>query len=130
MGTLRRTDEQEFVTLPCTFDMLRVSHNARDCRFAVRRALPSDTRATILSRRSEEALRHGLQANKLSTPRVRAMRDLSRPARFRTGGCLAQLVERRPYKANVGGSIPSAPISQRFAVTHNVPYWLTAQIKR
>ncbi len=24
-------------------------------------------------------------------------------------GCLAQLVERRPYKANVGGSIPSAP---------------------
>jgi hypothetical protein len=27
-------------------------------------------------------------------------------------GCLAQLVERRPYKANVGGSIPSAPTSQ------------------
>src|SRR5215470_472708 len=27
------------------------------------------------------------------------------------GGCLAQLVERRPYKANVGGSIPSAPTS-------------------
>src|SRR5215475_13296931 len=25
------------------------------------------------------------------------------------GGCLAQLVERRPYKANVGGSSPSAP---------------------
>lgn len=24
-------------------------------------------------------------------------------------GCLAQLVERRPYKANVGGSSPSAP---------------------
>lgn len=24
-------------------------------------------------------------------------------------GCLAQLGERRPYKANVGGSIPSAP---------------------
>jgi hypothetical protein len=24
-------------------------------------------------------------------------------------GCLAQLVERRPYKANVGGSTPSAP---------------------
>ena len=24
-------------------------------------------------------------------------------------GCLAQLVERRPYTANVGGSIPSAP---------------------
>jgi hypothetical protein len=24
-------------------------------------------------------------------------------------GCLAQLVERRPYKANVGGSNPSAP---------------------
>ncbi len=24
-------------------------------------------------------------------------------------GCLAQLVERRPYKAKVGGSIPSAP---------------------
>ena len=27
-------------------------------------------------------------------------------------GCLAQLVERRPYKANVGGSIPSAPTIQ------------------
>ncbi len=27
---------------------------------------------------------------------------------FQTG-CLAQLVERRPYKANVGGSTPSAP---------------------
>ena len=27
-------------------------------------------------------------------------------------GCLAQLVERRPYKANVGGSIPSAPTSR------------------
>ena len=26
-------------------------------------------------------------------------------------GCLAQLVERRPYKANVGGSNPSAPTS-------------------
>ena len=25
-------------------------------------------------------------------------------------GYLAQLVERRPYKANVGGSIPSVPI--------------------
>jgi hypothetical protein len=24
-------------------------------------------------------------------------------------GCLAQLVERRPYKANVGGSNPSTP---------------------
>ena len=35
------------------------------------------------------------------------------PAASATGaaidGCLAQLVERRPYKANVGGSIPSAP---------------------
>jgi hypothetical protein len=31
---------------------------------------------------------------------------LQNPFRF---GCLAQLVERRPYKANVGGSIPSAP---------------------
>ena len=28
-----------------------------------------------------------------------------------TYGCLAQLVERRPYKANVGGSSPSAPTS-------------------
>lgn len=28
-------------------------------------------------------------------------------------GCLAQLVERRPYKANVGGSIPSAPTNVR-----------------
>jgi hypothetical protein len=27
-------------------------------------------------------------------------------------GCLAQLVERRPYKANVGGSIPSAPTTK------------------
>src|SRR5581483_11175243 len=27
-------------------------------------------------------------------------------------GCLAQLAERRPYKANVGGSIPSAPPSR------------------
>src|SRR5205807_7343555 len=27
-------------------------------------------------------------------------------------GCLAQLVERRPYKANVGGSNPSAPTSK------------------
>lgn len=26
-------------------------------------------------------------------------------------GCLAQLVERRPYKANVGGSNPSLPTS-------------------
>ena len=26
-----------------------------------------------------------------------------------TSGCLAQLGERRPYKARVGGSIPSAP---------------------
>jgi hypothetical protein len=26
-----------------------------------------------------------------------------------TYGCLAQLVEHRPYKARVGGSIPSAP---------------------
>ena len=38
------------------------------------------------------------------------------PQATRTGravrrGCLAQLVERRPYKANVGGSIPSAPTS-------------------
>ena len=30
-----------------------------------------------------------------------------------SSGCLAQLVERRPYKANVGGSIPSAPTSTR-----------------
>src|SRR6266568_7384393 len=29
--------------------------------------------------------------------------------RFPAKGCLAQPVERRPYKANVGGSIPSAP---------------------
>src|SRR6516165_2207503 len=29
----------------------------------------------------------------------------------RDEGCLAQLVERRPYKANVGGSSPSAPTS-------------------
>ena len=29
--------------------------------------------------------------------------------RIKEHGCLAQLVERRPYKANVGGSIPSAP---------------------
>src|SRR4029079_8174564 len=35
----------------------------------------------------------------------------SYPLRFAGGrrGCLAQLVERRPYKANVGGSSPSAP---------------------
>ena len=33
----------------------------------------------------------------------------------RISGCLAQLVERRPYKANVGGSTPSAPtISNTF----------------
>ena len=32
-------------------------------------------------------------------------------------GCLAQLVERRPYKANVGGSIPSAPTNS-YRVTH------------
>gem|GEM_PF-4052330 len=32
-------------------------------------------------------------------------------------GCLAQLVERRPYKANVGGSIPSAPTKYRRVVT-------------
>ena len=31
----------------------------------------------------------------------------------RSSGCLAQLVERRPYKANVGGSIPSAPTRAR-----------------
>jgi hypothetical protein len=31
---------------------------------------------------------------------------------FPGSGCLAQLVERRPYKANVGGSIPSAPTNQ------------------
>src|SRR3977135_2162702 len=31
---------------------------------------------------------------------------------FPVKGCLAQLVERRPYKANVGGSIPSAPTIQ------------------
>ena len=30
-------------------------------------------------------------------------------SRPRYQGWLAQLVERRPYKANVGGSIPSAP---------------------
>ena len=29
-------------------------------------------------------------------------------------GCLAQLVERRPYKAKVGGSIPSAPTTLFF----------------
>ena len=29
-------------------------------------------------------------------------------------GCLAQLGERRPYKANVGGSIPSAPTIDGF----------------
>jgi DNA-binding protein HU-beta len=28
---------------------------------------------------------------------------------LKSAGCLAQLVERRPYKANVGGSSPSAP---------------------
>ena len=28
---------------------------------------------------------------------------------MRATGCLAQLVEHRPYKARVGGSIPSAP---------------------
>jgi hypothetical protein len=27
-------------------------------------------------------------------------------------GCLAQLVEHRPYKAIVGGSIPSAPTNR------------------
>ena len=31
-------------------------------------------------------------------------------------GCLAQLVERRPYKANVGGSNPSAPTSLSIGV--------------
>ena len=30
-------------------------------------------------------------------------------------GCLAQLGERRPYKARVGGSIPSAPTSKSVA---------------
>lgn len=30
---------------------------------------------------------------------------------LRFHGCLAQLVEHRPYKAIVGGSIPSAPTS-------------------
>ena len=29
--------------------------------------------------------------------------------KIHTSGCLAQLGERRPYKAKVGGSIPSAP---------------------
>ena len=28
-------------------------------------------------------------------------------------GCLAQLVERRPYKANVSGSIPLAPTKEK-----------------
>jgi hypothetical protein len=32
-------------------------------------------------------------------------------------GCLAQLVERRPYKANVGGSTPSAPTKNPASVT-------------
>src|ERR1700674_2141203 len=31
------------------------------------------------------------------------------PLKLSVSGGLAQLVERRPYKANVGGSIPSAP---------------------
>src|SRR6185503_8470251 len=31
-------------------------------------------------------------------------------------GCLAQLGERRPYKAKVGGSIPSAPTSSKAGV--------------
>src|SRR5678815_3839584 len=35
-------------------------------------------------------------------------------------GCLAQLVERRPYKANVGGSNPSAPTRSRAAAQHGV----------
>ena len=33
--------------------------------------------------------------------------------KFSLCGCLAQLVERRPYKANVGGSIPSAPTRRK-----------------
>ena len=32
-------------------------------------------------------------------------------------GMLAQLVERRPYKANVGGSNPSHPTSQNVTLT-------------
>ena len=35
-------------------------------------------------------------------------------------GCLAQLVERRPYKANVGGSIPPAPTSHHGVVVQLV----------
>jgi hypothetical protein len=35
----------------------------------------------------------------------------------RLTGCLAQLVERRPYKANVGGSTPSAPTIYKYHST-------------
>ena len=41
-------------------------------------------------------------------------------AQLQNSGCLAQLVERRPYKANVGGSIPSAPTSFGGAVVQLV----------
>ncbi len=35
-------------------------------------------------------------------------------------GCLAQLVEHRPYKAIVGGSIPSAPTSNFVVIVFGV----------
>ena len=46
---------------------------------------------------------------------AKLMSFAARGAGLSGSGCLAQLVERRPYKANVGGSIPSAPTTPRVA---------------
>ena len=50
---------------------------------------------------------------------LRSAVTFARPTRQ---GCLAQLVERRPYKANVGGSIPSAPTSVEGATGRHVAH--------
>ena len=47
----------------------------------------------------------------MKVPKFFAGKGLKNAVKYYFIGCLAQLVERRPYKANVGGSNPSAPTS-------------------
>ena len=50
-----------------------------------------------------------LKIKAAKVPKFRPGKGLKDAVNYLNLGCLAQLVERRPYKANVGGSSPSAP---------------------
>ena len=53
-----------------------------------------------------------LKIKAAKVPKFRPGKGLKDAVNYLESGCLAQLVERRPYTANVGGSSPSAPTNR------------------